>query len=733
MDYQFTKIPSGKTCDIKRPCTLCIRAGVDCQTTDQWRVVETLQNNQGTKTRSKRKRSLGTGHSDEAGIIEQPWSSSTMSLVEGAFHLNSSATPDTSLVTALPGSQNPHRSASPRPSIALSAERTPTALPATNSWLQGPQSAIADLVSLLPSRDVATLLVDTYFDRIHWFMLIFHQDDFRKTWQQMYDLPKEQLIENCPNPGFISTFLVVIAIALHYAGRHRRGLLQAHGISPVDFKERILSTTRAKILDIVSLGSLEAVQTCVLLGTYYLYHGKPELAWPVCGCGLRIAQALNLHRKLPHKGSMTPGIHRRNETRKRCWWAIYEIETFCSMSYGYPHSIKDSDCDVEFLDPSAKSVTGQSPASFSATYGCPASLLSYKYLMSKLSVLINDILTDLYGLGSLKGKSQQGRLSGASGLKSLVRKVSAHDARLRKWKAEIPAVLQLSDADDTTYTSADEMDQQIGASGPRFEAHIYQLQALALKLAYENAIILVHRPLLAYKSISSAETDMEDPNHPARDTVRLSLQSCRDAALATSNIETTPIFSLAADTYAAAFIGMHTFTAGVMLCVLISTEPLGPQPHESKMGLRRLLRMQSLLKSRSHSTLNTQGLEILERLTKLVMEKELKEMLNSSNNEPNSSLHPENSREEPVIQNPAESDQMLAIDIPIVDDDATFNYIKDPVMSQALFDFDQVLSGNSMNLPLEPLFPDLLGPGGGFAPEQGWIWGFDRLAPSSEN
>lgn len=33
-----------------------------------------------------------------------------------------------------------------------------------------------------------------------------------------------------------------------------------------------------------------------------------------------------------------------------------------------------------------------------------------------------------------------------------------------------------------------------------------------------------------------------------------------------------------------------------------------------------------------------------------------------------------------------------------------------------------------MNVPLEPLFPDLLGSGSGFAPEQAWIWGVDSLA-----
>jgi hypothetical protein len=233
------------------------------------------------------------------------------------------------------------------------------------------------------------------------------------------------------------------------------------------------------------------------------------------------------------------------------------------------------------------------------------------------------------------------------------------------------------------------MDQDIGASGPRFEAHIYQLQALALKLAYENARILVHRPLLAYKSKSPTDTEIDDPNNLARDIVNLSLQSCHDAALSTSNIEMTPIFSLAADTYATAFIGMHTFTAGVMLCVLISIEPLALQSHESKLGLRRLLRMQSLLKSRSHSSLTTQGLEILERLTKLVMEKELKEMLNSSEDEPGSSFHSGDSRNEPGAQILNESNQTLATNEAIVDDETTFNYTEDPVMSQALFDYDQ--------------------------------------------
>lgn len=518
-------------------------------------------------------------------------------------------------------------------------------------------------------------------------MLIFHQDDFRRTWQQMYDSPREQLIDTYPDPGFISTFLVVIAIALPYLGEHRLQLLEAYGISPVNMKGKILSTIRAKILDIVSLGSLEAVQTCVLLGTYYLYHGNSELAWPVCGCGLRIAQALNLHRKLPQAGPMSSEMQRQYETRKRCWWAIYEIETFCSMSYGYPHSIKDSDCDVELLDPQARSAPGQSPASSDALGQHPASLLSYKHLMSKLSVLIKDILTDLYGLGSLKGNTNPDRSGSSSGLHNLIRKVSTLDTRLRRWNDEIPDILRLNNPNlpGLSYASVEEMDRDIGASNPKFENHIYQLQALALKLAYENAKLLVHRPLLAFKTTPTA-SGLED-THLARSPLHLSLEACRDAALSTSKIESTSIFSLAANTYAAAFIGIHTFTAGVMLCILTSIEPLAPQSYESKTGLRRLLRMQAHLKSRSDSTLTIQGLDILEKLTRLLMEKELKELLSSSNAIP--SLPRTTPGDEQVTQDPDESvrDQTPAAETPVEGD--MFSYIEDPVMSQALFDFDQ--------------------------------------------
>ncbi|KAJ5503918.1 fungal-specific transcription factor domain-containing protein [Penicillium fimorum] len=634
---------------------------------------------------------------------EQQWnSSSTMSLVTGAFHIHNSNTPDTSMTDAFPGGQTNSAQAG--------------AMPPQNRHLLAAQSPSAELISILPSFEVASLLVDTYFDRAHWFMLIFHQADFRKKWKQLYQNLTETPTVTSFNLDFISTLLMAIVIGLQYVGPHRRQLLAAHNVDTVTLKDIILATVRAKMMDIVSLGSLEAAQTCILLGTYYLYHGDPGLAWPVCGCGLRIAQALNLHRRIDMTtsglASMSLDMRHRYETRKRCWWAIYEIETFCSMSYGYPQGVRDTDCDVHLLE---RLPIGHSSASVDTRSQDQASLLSYKYLMSKLSMLTKTILNEMYGANSnvLHGQGQPCKFAGCISTQHHLAHTASHfDAQLQEWKKEIPPQLHLNNPETTLirYVSIEEMDRDIGASGPKFDNYIYQLQALALEIAYENAKILVHRPLLEYKRI---------PRNPTGSLYQ-TLGPCRDAALKISEIGSASIFSLAADTYAAAFIGIHTFTAGVTLCILASIEPLTLESHKSKMGLHRLLGMQRTLAPKSQ--LAAQGLVILERLTKLVMEKELKQMLAQNNGQG------------AFRSTPREEESPKPSDGPI-NDFANFDFREDPAISQALSDFDRAISGrmspatDAVTDELErQLFPELWDTTNRFAQQQAWIWGGDCLA-----
>ncbi|KAJ5090287.1 fungal-specific transcription factor domain-containing protein [Penicillium argentinense] len=644
-----------------------------------------------------------------------------MSLVSGAFELHST-TPDISMTTAMPGGHEPLALESSATAGTSDPSLRTGRPPLSRSLLQGSQAVTTELLSLLPPRDTAALLVDTYFDRVHWFMLIFHQEDFRQKWQTLYDKSTEDLLGIGPDVAMISTFLLVIAIALQYAGPYRQQLLKAQNVDLTLLKENILTSIRSRLLDIVSIGSIEAVQTCVLLGTYYLYNGIPNLAWPVCGCGLRVAQALSLHRKVPVSEPISAQARQKIETRKRCWWAIYEIETFCSISYGYPHGIVDADCNVEPLDPLPVPLSPPGTSN-NGERQCPDTLLSYKYLMSKLSVFLKNTLIDLYGIGSRPtGNRKDQTLS--FDLREILRKIPSLDKRLQQWKAELPDSLRLDQSNSKRYLSIDDMDRQIGASGPNFDSHIFQLQALALALAYENARILVHRPLLTYHTKVHAET-RNDLAGALGNATRFSVQVCREAAMNTIKIGESPIFDLAADTYAAAFISIHTFTAGVLLCVLTSIEPLTPESHQFKVGLRRLLNMQAHLKSKSQSPLSAQGLEILQQLARLVMENELRAILgpgSESNLQLGGTMH--HTSENPLNLNESQGSNLADnADLEIGAGDSTF--ADETSIQQALDDLNQDSLGDAFDMPLEPFFADFNVPSTGFTQEQAWIWGLE--------
>lgn len=106
-------------------------------------------------------------------------------------------------------------------------------------------------------------------------------------------------------------------------------------------------------------------------------------------------------------------IAQAEETGKRCWWAVYEIETFCSMLYGFPLSINDDDCEVELLDPYP--VRSGDPSWHSARWKetGQATLLSYKYSMVQLSIIVRSALVGYVGLAKAlrRKKSLRGTAS----------------------------------------------------------------------------------------------------------------------------------------------------------------------------------------------------------------------------------------------------------------------------------------------------------------------------------
>ncbi|EHK49412.1 hypothetical protein TRIATDRAFT_189585 [Trichoderma atroviride IMI 206040] len=662
-------------CDINRPCTLCKRAGVDCSAVspDIWKPVRPNQ------VVSKVRKPSEAEDTDPT-TSQSPWASSSaaMSFVKEAFDHQDTVAPEGRDVSALSATHWTREGAS------------------GSTWPKQSQTRLKKLISteaklmmLLPDMRTATLLVNNYFDKIHWFVLVFHQREFRDQFQQLYASDWQKIDEHKSRLGYVSVFLAVCAVSIQYTSFDQKQKLADGGIEQLALQDEILDALRFRLLDIVSLGSLESIQTCVLLGTFYLYHGQPELAWPICGCGLRIAQALNLHRQ-SSTGSSTPDldnpIQRLQETRKRCWWAIYEIETFCSMLYGFPLSISDRDCDVEPLHPYAVRSLGSPGDSIFRRAASQPTLLSYKYFMVQLSIIVKAVLADLYGLHRSSEEPQ--RRDDKYDLKQLVETITRLDARLQKWSQSLPVRLSFNE--------------------------VMKDPTSALKLAFENARILVYRPLLSYGRIATTHATSQSSvtqDRQAIDPLKTSIQICRDAAFQVSLLGSLPIFQQVADTYAVSFASQHLFTAGVTLSILTSLEPLSRESHESKMGLRRLMEMQTQLKSKS--IIAEQGFGILKTLLSLILEKEAKQLLDFESRSMDDQISLNHQHLVPLPRSPHQAD-IQASDQPTVspmqtskdiltnialstnspsfiDDEnmLRFDIGEDPSMIQALFNYEQ--------------------------------------------
>ncbi|KAK2730788.1 tall aerial hyphae-4 [Colletotrichum kahawae] len=389
------------------------------------------------------------------------------------------------------------------------------------------------------------------------------------------------------------------------------------------------------------------------------------------------------------------------------------------MLYGFPLSIVDEDCDVELPDPYPLRSKDPSWKSSEWKAAGKATLLSFKRAMAELTIIVKSALSRLYGTQrKLLGKDQIDNASG-SDLQLLISTITELDARLNTWRDHLPRELLLGAISQSqTESPVGGIPESLRSSFPSQtkRLQLFGVQSLSLKLAFENAKILVHRPLLSYKTMAIGHSRNAQP-------LRSAVRACRDAALQIAEVGSTSEFNEVAGTYAVSFVALHLFTAGVALSILTSLEPLSRESFESKMGLRQLISMHSQLKAKS--IVAEQGFEILKRLMTLVMSKETERMLQfegptnkqhgcSSDSTQRTSGSIEAVTESTTAMRAGESlvstylrekshDAFMSGSRPEIPEDSAqtarsdLGFCEDPLVTQALLDFEQ---GKPMRLTL---------------------------------
>ncbi|KIX00125.1 uncharacterized protein Z518_10262 [Rhinocladiella mackenziei CBS 650.93] len=324
------------------------------------------------------------------------------------------------------------------------------------------------------------------------------------------------------------------------------------------------------------------------------------------------------------------------------------------MCYGLPPLISDEDCvagipsEVNIYPPSGSSsflmieddLRDMSTTGIPDGSNTPTTLLTYQTYKLQFYIILGQITSTLYrqphgGFDAFmsKYKSQrpaQPSLDSRGKSKGLIEAVQSLELQLSRWHNDLPKALRLSedltypgckepldeDDDEIIIPASDDIDKSSSKVRERREKiknAIYGIQALLLQPAYDNALILLHRPILAVKDSISLEI------------FRRSVTPCWKATMRISKIGKHHAFRENQQARAISYVGIHLFTAGAVLSAFASSDPLSRWAWESKRGLSRVIKMPRRL--RRKFVVSSQSLGILENLAQEVLRREMKSII----------------------------------------------------------------------------------------------------------
>ncbi|KAL4960338.1 Zn(II)2Cys6 transcription factor [Aspergillus stella-maris] len=599
-------------CDITKPCSLCVRSGFDCLTTPT-----PLRNSkQSQKRRTERRRSAshlpvpstagsplhsercqrpanspqsshGPSSYRDGNLESLPWPHrygqvSAVELTDELFRTHNTACmvspTETNNTSALPGGGYRH----PRgPDERVHGRGIPLA-----SHFSG---------LLLPSRQTCDFLLQSYFTSVHWFMMVFDKSALEKQYE---DVIGQQTVTPQQH-GVAVLVLMVLALGARYTSEEQGSQIGLTEHDRSRLQGNMIAQVRAHFFEILDAGGLECVQCCILLSTFDLYNGNPNMALPVLGAGIGSAQAQGLHKESLWGAASESVI----EVRKRTWWALYVLDRFASITYGRPPSIDEAHCSVsmprDMEDSQVFHPLLNSLEYLATSPPARVTLGSYQRYKFELYTIASSIIGSIYTSDSSKSDVRH--------------QAAVINTKLVTWFEKLPAELKLKDDSEVTNN----------LSSTELEVYrLFALQALVLQLAYDNIQIILHRPFLRY----SGQLIME-PNPHSLENQPTSFDQCKHCARRTCSIlpRYAPVLLAAKNTHAVAYIAIQNFTAGVTLGMVALSDPGSVQSQDAKKGVANSISLQKDLAE--SSIIPSQTVKVLEGLFQLIFQQEMRAML----------------------------------------------------------------------------------------------------------
>ncbi|KAL3255833.1 hypothetical protein ABHI18_008014 [Aspergillus niger] len=599
-------------CDVEKPCSLCMRSGFVCETTSA-PLRKSIRSSRSSGLRDRSSYHLRSGMGTPLGVDQ-----ARRGFHHGLNkHLESLAEPDqyhqasaVELTDQLFQKHDQGSQASP------AAPGNTSALPggaflSTRNLGHASREESTSLAEhfpglILPSRAISDFLLQSYWDSVHWFTLLFHIPSFEHSYRQILD---DQCV-TARQRGTAVLILMALTLGATYAPDEQSMQMGISRSELCVLQENMLNQIRSHFFDMLDTGGVECVQLCILLSTFHLYTGKPNLAMPILGAGIRSAQAQGLHKE----ALWGPANEIVVEVRRRTWWALYVFDRFASITYGRPPSISDSHCAVAMprdLDDlmTVHPVFSLNHHRESNADRPPATLGAYQRHKFELYSIAAPIIGDIYDLNEGKWEA-------------VINQAVEINTKLVAWFDTLPLELRLEHHLDLDASHLTRQEAEV--------CRVFELQALVLQLAYDNIQIILHRPFLRYtrRLMTQSSRSLYSDAQPT------SFEQCEHCARRTCSImpRYQRVLRAAQTTQAAAYIAIQNFTAGVTLGMVALCNLGSVQSLDAKRGVANSIALQKMLAA--CSVVSSQTVKVLKELLELIFRRELQSLLGQSAAEP---------------------------------------------------------------------------------------------------
>ncbi|KAK4504580.1 hypothetical protein PRZ48_005496 [Zasmidium cellare] len=460
------------------------------------------------------------------------------------------------------------------------------AIPGANDSPLASKANVASTASYLtfplPGDDEIQELLGEYFASIHWFSLVIVTTKFTTAYENVRAGYATAL-----DKPFLLLLSTVLGLSAWY--RAHRASTRDERNKWQDLSKKMVLNAELQLVDVMDQRSITAIQTLILLGSYYVYHGRPNLSFSLVGATIKAAQSMSLHKSCPQAN------HLDREERKRVWWTIYTWDRFSSVNYGQPFGISEKVCNVEQPEDLLEVAFDHHDQAQSICFS------TYQRELNKLYLIASPAIESLYRVDD--GKHPKA----TKDYQALVRQVTAE---IWNWRRDLPSHLLLN------------LDEDLPASLSA-EAKAYTLQALSLYLTFDSLILVLHRPFMKQRldSMTSNLPSAEHSPTPPTTSDASSHEQLWNAAVRTAKIAELPqLASHATNGHLINFLMMNMFNAAVVLIVVALSQPLTDRAQQAKRTVARVYRMQSALEDRS--VLSKQSAAVLRNLVQLLISRE---------------------------------------------------------------------------------------------------------------